>query len=505
MYTTISPTDMKSLETQYMAEYGIPSILLMEHAAQGVLDAMHRHLSVSDSRAVFLCGPGANGGDGYASARLWQCAGGQSVICETVEKPSGDAGINQTLAEQAGCRFVSLETALTAPHLLFDHTDILVDALFGTGLSRPIEGDTARLIQLAADYARTAGLPVIAVDIPSGLMGATGKAPGPVLPATETVTFHRPKNGLYLNRGPALAGQITVWPIDVPASYGNASGFCCLEERDLPRFLPPRQTDAHKGTFGRTVILAGSPGMAGAAAMCASAAVKAGSGLTTILCTTDLLPILQVLCPAAMCRVLPDLDSAGLSVTEEALATADRAVIGCGLSRNPALLPFLRIFAQARCPVIWDADALHLLADCRDLLPLPEKDVVTPHPGEAAHLLGRSAAEITEDPVSALEQLRSSLGCHVLLKGPRSLMAGAELRALNPVGTPALAKGGSGDILAGLLAALIGRVQPDLPDPLLAAMQCACLIHARAAAAASEQFGEDCVTPEDIIRHIRLA
>ena len=500
MFSTILPSEMKQLETRYMEEFGIPSILLMEHAAQGVLDALKRH-AAENSTAVFLCGPGANGGDGYAAARMWQNCGGTSIVCELSSSASGDALVNRTLALQAGCSFVNISDAV---HSSFFHASVIVDALFGTGLSRAIEGEAALLIHEASAYAAENHIPVIAVDIPSGLHGGTGKVLGCVLPARETVTFHRPKTGLYLSEGPNYTGRITVWPIDIPSSFGDVPGFLCMEKADLPLFIPPRPVTSHKGTFGRTVILAGSPGMAGAAAMCASAAVRAGSGLTTILCTESLLPVLQVLCPAAMCRVLPDFGQAGLDTAASLLSEASRAVIGCGISRNPQLVPFLELFRKASCPVIWDADALVLLADHPSLLPLPEKDIITPHPGEAARLLGVPVRDILEDPVPALRRLRDRAGCHVLLKGARTLMAADGISALNPLGTPALAKGGSGDILAGLLAALVGRTDKSDAHPTLTAMQCACLIHALAAQAAAEETGEDCVTPEDVIRRIRL-
>lgn len=494
MLNCIFPQEMKSLEAGYMEETHIPSALLMEHAAQGVLKAICRH-TVPGDEVVFLCGPGANGGDGYASARLWAQCGGKSIILEVTSNVSGDALLNRSLALDAGCMFSDISP------LAFSHASLIVDALFGTGLSREIDGVPRELLLMA----RESGLPCIAVDIPSGLHGDSGKCLGPVLHCVETVTFHRPKTGLYLSDGPEYTGTVTVHPILIPRHYGTVSGLSCMESEDLSAFLPARSPTAHKGTFGRTLIFAGSEGMAGAAAMCASAAVRAGSGLTTLLCPPSLLPILQVLVPAATCIVLPEDEADRLQTVSKALAHADRAVIGCGLSQNEKLLPLLNLFRDAACPVIWDADALNILSLHPELLPLPAKDIVTPHPGEAARLLHCSIGEITSGPLTALRELHKKTGAHVLLKGACTLMTNGREEAVNILFCPALAKGGSGDILSGILAALIGRVQSDSPDlSTLRAMQCAAMIHTLAGRRAAQVCGDDCVTPQAVIDAIRL-
>ena len=495
MQITILPQEMKSLENDYMVETNVPSILLMEYASRGVLDAICRYARSGDE-VVFLCGPGANGGDGYASARLWAEHGGISHILELSPSAVGDAAINRFLAKNAGCLFSE------ASPLVFSHAVLIVDALFGTGLSREISGKGADLIEMAA----ASCLPCIAVDIPSGLHGDSGKALGPVLKCVETITFHRPKTGLFLCDGPEYTGKVTVQPILIPCEYGSPSGLCCLEPADLPGLLPPRPATSHKGSFGRTVILAGSEGMAGAAAMCASAAVSSGSGLTTLLCTPALLPILQTLVPAAMCRVIPEDPETKVRVVSESLAQADRAVVGCGLSQDESVLPLLALFRSAACPVIWDADALNLLSRHSELLPLQSKDIITPHPGEAARLLGLPVASVLSDPLFTLRTLHEKTGAHVLLKGACTLMTDGKHEAVNTMVCPALAKGGSGDILSGILAGLIGRVSTqDETIRTLRTMQCTTLIHTLAGQRAASVYGEDCVTPQSVIDSIRYA
>lgn len=461
MPKTISPADMKRLETEYMTQTGMPGALLMEHAAQGVCTAISHYVD-KNARALFLCGPGNNGGDGYAAARLWQAQGGHAVIWELSSDAKGDAALNRRLALDAGIPVVTISDPPAA--LPFCH--IIVDALFGTGLTRAPEGIAAQLIRLA----NASDLPIVAVDIPSGLDGSTGRALGETIRATETVTFHRIKDGLLLRQGPDCTGKITVHPILIPEGWSNAPGMSYIDAPSVPT-LP---ATAHKGTAGRVVILAGSPGMAGAAAFCARAALSCGAGLVELLCRENILHTLQCLVPGATCKVLPEDPAAAALMAETSLATANAAVIGPGLGQDPSLLPLLDVFRQSNCPVVWDADALNLLAQHINLLPLPPHHAATPHPGEAARLLHTTAHQITEEPLEALQALHERLGCHVLLKGARSLMTDGNAIAINPIGSPRMAQGGSGDKLCGVMAALLAR---RLPMTTLEVMQQAALIH----------------------------
>mgnify|MGYP001534992783 CR=1 FL=1 len=298
--TTITPDEMKSLETLFMSETGTPSILLMEHAAQGVAAAISRHAPKS-ARVLFLCGPGNNGGDGYAAARLWCLGGGQADVWEVTSAVRGDALTNRTLALLHGVRVLPSVDAVDVAEYA-----AVVDALYGTGLNHAIEGDAAILIHRLNDHPQ---IPVIAVDIPSGLDGTTGRALGAdVVRAAETVTFHRIKQGLLLRQGVEYTGKITVQPILIRPGDDIDLGFDGLETFS-PAALAPlfaRTPALHKGDCGRAVIFCGSRGMVGAAAFCANACIRAGAGLTTLLCRESLLPMLQVLAPGATCVPLPE-------------------------------------------------------------------------------------------------------------------------------------------------------------------------------------------------------
>ena len=279
-----------------------------------------------------------------------------------------------------------------------------------------------------------------------------------------------------------------------------------------PAALAPlfaRTPALHKGDCGRAVIFCGSRGMVGAAAFCANACIRAGAGLTTLLCRESLLPMLQVLAPGATCVPLPEtnglLTPQAARITRETLDKADAACIGCGCGLTPDVTMLLRVFAEADCPIVWDADALTLLATHDGILPLKEEDIITPHPGEAARLLEQHVEFILDEPLDALSRLHDLCGCCVLLKGARTLVSDGAATYISLYGTPALAKGGSGDVLSGILTALLcqrNRLSTSLSTSALAAY--GVLIHALAGLRAEKRFGANCSTPQALIDAIRL-
>lgn len=493
MRTTITPAQMQRLEQDFMAQTGTPGILLMEMAAQAVVEAVRRH-AMRGSTVLFLCGPGNNGGDGYAAARLWRMDGGRSLVWELSGQPKGDAAVNRTLLCLQG-------VVPTAPEENIPQgAACVVDALFGTGLTRPLSGEAERLALLCAER----GLPVVSVDIPSGLNGETGEGIT-VFHATETVTFHRIKTGLLLGMGPAYTGQLTVAEIGIPADWGNVPGLRLLTDMDARRLCPPRPPVSHKGTFGRVVIFAGSTGMAGAAALCAQACMRMGAGLTQIACRESLVPILQTLVPCATCIPLPEhagqLSGEAAERLRQALEGAHAAAVGCGLGQGADVLPLLHVMSGAECPVVWDADALNLLA-ATDAPARKQGDLLTPHPGEAARLLGWDTAGVTAAPLEALQALQARWGGAVLLKGATSLMTDGVHTAANANGSPALAKGGSGDVLTGILVALLAQRQRLKLDS-LTVLQLGAFLHGQAGCRAAEACGPTGATAWEVVQRLR--
>lgn len=462
MIYAITPEKMRALEQAAFAD-GLPSLELMETAARAAFEAL-RTLVPAGSRVAFLCGPGNNGGDGLAMARLWREAGGQARVVMPQPPATEDAKTNLA---RLGLSPVPLTAAAGC--------DAIVDALFGTGFHGAAGSPFSELIA----WANGAGCPVLSVDIPSGMNGLTGAAEGPCIRADRTVTFHRVKTGLLLTAHPELAGQV------IPADIGLADGDClpCAEPGDLASLLPPRAPWAHKGDCGRVTVFAGSMGMAGAAVMAAKAALRAGSGLVTALCPREIIPILQTAVPNAMCR----------AAEERLYPPCDALLLGCGIAENEESWQTLLRLQSGGTPAVWDAGALNLLA--RHPMQLGSAAVITPHLGEAARLLGVTVGEVQRNLLSAAERLRKKYLCNVVLKSAVTVLCAADGRlALHTVGSPALAKGGSGDALAGILASLLGQGLP-----VTQAMQAACLWHGLAGRLAGERYGIRSALTEEVI------
>lgn len=498
MLRTITPSEMKRVETRVMRETSITGEALMQNAAAHVARAVRRRMAGRAGLVVCLCGTGNNGGDGLATMRIlaqedpafrgecWLLPGALSADAQRELGRLKEAAADRVAVRRA-------EDGLALP----EQAACAVDALFGTGLSRPLEG-AARMACEALQALAEAGVPVVAVDIPSGLNGETGQVMGAAVRACETVTFHRPKPGLYLGQGPDCAGEITVADIGltVPeaAALDDADGMRVLERGE--RLLPPRAKTVHKGSFGRVVLWAGSRGMAGAAAIAATAALRAGAGLVTVACPDDVVNVVQTLCPCATCAPLStqDEDAAWESLSA-ALERADALGAGCGLRQGPmaaALMERLLRFLHGHAlPCVLDADALNLLARRPAWLADGAAIMLTPHPGEAARLLGVSTAEIVADAPGAAARIRRRYGAAVVLKGARSVLCAQESMALNPFGTPAMAKGGSGDALTGIMAALLaGRAAGAYAMDDLFLMQSACALHGLAGERAAQRCGE---------------
>jgi ADP-dependent NAD(P)H-hydrate dehydratase / NAD(P)H-hydrate epimerase len=509
MFTTITPEDMRRVERRFMAETGTPSLTLMERAAARVADAALPYLQ-NGGKLLAACGAGNNGGDGLAAARILmeRLPDLQTTVWRLPGEPSAEAAAQGEKLTAFMDRVETVTLENDAPELPAG-TACALDALFGTGLNRPLAG-AARAV---AERLNTSGMPVVAVDIPSGLNGLTGSlsaenGDAAAVHAAVTVTFHRPKLGLCLGDGPDCCGRVIVGDIGIPRERDNAEGMAVLEAGDP--LLPPRKRNTHKGTYGRLLVLAGSFGMAGAAAVCATAALRTGAGLVTVACPREIVPTVQALCPCATCLPLDETDvDAAWDALLPALERTDALAAGCGLGREALavgltkrLFPWL---TEHRLPAVLDADALNLLAMLKSSLSskegFPDTVVLTPHPGEAARMLAIPAERITADPVAAARALRARYGGAVVLKGAASVLIAADGEALNLLGTPAMAKGGSGDALTGVLGALLaGREAYGLSGVRL--LQAACALHGLAGVAAAERCGERGMLATDLCEAI---
>lgn len=496
MLTTITPTEMKRVENAVMQHTAITGEALMQRVAAHVARAVRGLYAGQKGWVLCACGAGNNGGDGLAAMRM---------LAETDDVFAGECWMLSRQLSADSARELERLEKLAGPRVAIRWLEndlpivpqlplVIIDAMFGTGLARPLEGMALELCR----WINRQDASVVAVDIPSGLNGATGEVLGDAVRAAKTVTFHRPKPGLYLKNGPDYAGRIVVGDIGLnepeAAAYDDAQGFSVLEEGDLSTFLPKRRRVTHKGSYGKVLLMAGSRGMAGAAAISATAALRAGAGLVMIACPDSIVDTVQILCPCATCLPLPQTVEEAWTLLEERLMWADALGVGCGLGLSEwprALVERLMDWlAQHTLPAVLDADALTLLSRMEAPKTLGTL-LLTPHPAEAARLLGEETSAVVEDAPAAADRLVKKYGAAVILKGTVSVLRSAEGKALNPFGTPAMAKGGSGDALTGILSALLaGRVAGAYGMNDVQLMQCGCALHGLAGEAAARVCGE---------------
>jgi len=449
---------MRALDRHTIEKLGIPGELLMECA--GRLVAALAEAELPPGRRVFvLCGPGNNGGDGLVAARHLHLRGVPvtGVLAADPARLRGDAARNLERAERCGVPFAG-------PRWRAEPGDVLVDALFGTGLARPLEGEAAAAVRRI--LARRPHCFVLSVDLPSGLDADTGQPLGACVQADLTVTLGLPKLGLALEPGRSLAGRVLVGRIGIAdEAPGVAIRASLLTRRSAGALLPLRPADGHKGDFGHVLVAAGSRGKVGAAALTAEAAARAGAGLVTVACPAGANTILQVRCREAMTAPLAESAKGELApeAAEPLLALArerDVLALGPGIGRGAAPRELVRLVVpRVSVPLVLDADGLFAFAgDPEALRACSAPRVLTPHPGEAGTLLGMKAAEINRDRVSAALRLAERSGSVVVLKGAATVIAepGGRVR-VNPTGGPVLATGGTGDVLTGVIAALLGQ------------------------------------------------
>ena len=436
---------MREADRHTIDDLGVPSIVLMEHAATGVVDALREHLPEA-RRVLVVCGPGNNGGDGLAVARHL-ADGGHEVELLLVSDPDrlqGDPALEWRLAERFDVprRVVDGNDLAMVDEALRSRPDAIVDAILGTGLDRPLGGRLAEIAGRLAD----AGSSVVAVDVPTGLNGSSGHVPGRVLAADLTVTFGALKQCHVLPPACLHCGQVAVVDIGIPrATLERGAALWWVEATDAALMLPARPVDGHKGTFGHLAILAGAAGRGGAVAMAARTAVVAGSGLVTMVVPEPIVPVVDGACLEAMTLGLPADGDGALSVID-------------------ALLHHLDRFTALAGPLILDADAINLLAERPERLanrPVPA--ILTPHPGELARLLGRSTAEVVADRIGAGREAARRTGSVVIAKSFRTVVAEPGGQTwINPTGDAHLGSGGSGDVLTGLIGGLVAQgLDPD--------------------------------------------
>ena len=441
--------EAREMDRATIEDLGVPGRVLMELAGAGAARLIRERTGGRPGRAVVLCGGGNNGGDGYVIARHLVDAG-WSARCLALAHPArlrGDAAANHTLWAQLGGEVRVLAGARISAGAAswIGHADVVVDALFGTGLARPLGGLAARLVEVA--NARARGLRV-AVDLPSGVACDTGAVAGVAFRADLTATFGAAKLGLLLHPGAALAGEVAVVDIAIPRAVAESvgAGWRLADERAVAALLPARPVAGHKGTFGHVGVVGGFAGQEGAALLAARGALRGGAGLVTWTHAKD------IASPARPAEVMAHSLASGAPDPRSTVL-----VVGPGLGTGPDAAQALVACAAAGRPLVLDADALNLVAAGE--ASAPRGAVLTPHPAEAARLLGVTTAEVQADRPGAARALAERYHATALLKGAVTLItaAGDGPSYLVPIAEPTLATGGTGDVLAGLLGALLAQ------------------------------------------------
>lgn len=511
----LTAAQMREVDRISIEKLGIPGVVLMENAGIAVARVLEeRFHPLARHQIAILCGKGNNGGDGFVVARQLRMRGIQPrvVLFADPEGIRGDARINYDLLVNSGCRapvvrdlndWLAIKPDLRA-------STLLVDALLGTGLSGPVQGFLAEIIRdINSSFT---GIPLVAVDIPSGLPSDAGAPAGDALRADITVTFTAPKVGQVLPPNSTMVGELLVRPIGTPPElFESRDDFYLnlITPRQLAAFARPRDPAAHKGDFGHVLVVAGSRGKGGAAAMAGQAALKAGGGLVTVATAESALPVVAGFIPELMTEALAETEEGSISLRAfeygrfaSVAERKDVLAIGPGLTTHPNTVAFVhRVIHDFHLPAVLDADGLNAFAGRLDLL----KDhaaplVLTPHPGEMARLLGISTRDVQENRVEQARRLAMERGLFVVLKGHRTLVAEPAGQVyVNPTGNPGMATGGTGDILTGLTAGLMAQYGGQrLADVLCAAVYA----HGLAGDLAVAETGEKALVATDLIRFL---
>lgn len=464
----VDSSEMARIDRKTIEEIGIPGIVLMENAARGAAAFYQEEIPNLERCCIaVVAGSGNNGGDGFALARLFSEKGARvRVIClRPPEKIRGDARINYEILLKLNVEITVWDETkdFAGQFEVIRTSDVIIDAILGTGLNSEVRG----LFKDVIEAVNRLDIPVLAVDVPSGIDASTGKILGVAIRARATATFALPKIGQILDPGEEYVGKLKVVDIGVPACVLQASGIqrFWLREEHFRGWLKPREAATHKGRAGHVAVLAGSVGKTGAAALICEGAAQVGAGLVSLFIPASLNPIVEVKLTEPMTLPIPETSdqTPALAALPKILAflTGKQAfAMGPGISLHAETQQLVRaIVPEAPCPMVLDADALTALAEHRELLKSAKHPpVLTPHPGEMARLCHCSTQEVLRRRLELAGEFSEQFGVILVLKGHRTVIAAPDGRlAVNSSGNPAMASGGMGDTLTGIIAGFMGQ------------------------------------------------
>jgi NAD(P)H-hydrate epimerase len=492
----------------------------MENAGRSVVDFLAARLApLPEHHIVILCGKGNNGGDGLVVARLLRDQGlnPRVLLFADPQGLRGDAAVNWARLRTSG--LPEIVESIEAWHAVTEtlaNTTLIVDALLGTGLAKPLEGF---LLDVVRDVnSRFPGADVLAVDLPTGISADTGDLVGEHLRADFSVTFTAPKIAHVFPPACEQMGEWVVNPIGTPSEALDSDATLTLnyaERQDVRWVAKPRAAAANKGNYGHVLVLAGALGKTGAAAMSARASLRAGAGLVTVATAKSALPIISTLSMELMTEPLPETEGGAISMRALDGNRLDTLVekkavlaVGPGIGGNPETAEFVRaVVNKYPLPLVLDADGLNAFAGHMDWFRQDTRPagttVFTPHPGEMARLTGKSIAEIQANRVDVAREFSQKFGITLVLKGYRTLIATPDGQVwVNPTGNPGMATGGTGDVLTGLTAGLLAQYPAH---PVGEVATAAVYLHGLAGDLAAEEFGQQSMLAGDLLEKVPKA
>jgi hydroxyethylthiazole kinase-like uncharacterized protein yjeF len=497
--------DMRKIDESAVKDYSLTIARLMENAGAAVVKELEiTYPPLSKKTFGVLCGKGNNGGDGLAVARLLKQKKASVVVVLIGEanELSTESKKQYEKAKASKVPILNMTSGenMKAIQVALEECDVIVDGLLGMGLSRPVEGSYRDLIHLVKKMAK----PVVAVDIPSGLSADTGSPMGDVLPAQTTVTFGLPKFGFYTPIGSSFTGNLKVVNIGFPEALLNAS-FVRQELSDLfmvQKSLPHYDENAHKGTRGRVLVIAGARGLTGAATLSAYGAQRIGAGLVTVACAESLNDILEIKLTEPMTAPVPEIEGGFLSPRAigrilDLAVNVNSVILGPGIGRNRETGQLVKdLIIKLTMPMVVDADALYLMGGHLDHFKTAQAPIIiTPHPGEAAWLLKTTITAVEQNRLKVAKQLAQDYNVVVVLKGRFTVIANpqGEVR-VNPTGSRGLATGGTGDVLSGIIGGLLAQRLPAFE-----AATTGVYLHGLAGEEASRKLGPDGLLASDLL------
>ncbi|BFU94482.1 MAG: Bifunctional NAD(P)H-hydrate repair enzyme Nnr [Includes: ADP-dependent (S)-NAD(P)H-hydrate dehydratase; NAD(P)H-hydrate epimerase] [Nitrospira sp.] len=507
----VTVAQMQALDRRTIVEGRIPGIVLMERAGQEVVKHLEAQFGSGRAKTItVVCGKGNNGGDGLVVARLLHRHGAKvhALLLTPVSALTRDAAVMyRRFIRAAGKSSIIPFRVEDRIRSLLAASDLVIDAILGTGLSTDVTGTYREAINLLNQCART----VVAVDIPSGIHADSGSALGVAVDASLTVTFGLPKLGLYVGQGIDHAGIVQVADIGIPPSFAADidSHVTLLVKETVRQSLPRRRASSHKGTFGHAGIIAGSVGKTGAAALAAQAALRTGAGLVTVAAPSSVNDVLEAKLLEVMTVPLPETEARTLSrdslnLLISFVRSKTAVAVGPGLSTQSETAELVRsLLKHLDLPSVMDADALSSLAGQTSLLAdCTVTPILTPHPGEMARLeSGATAQSINADRIGTASRFSRQAGVILVLKGARSVIARPDgLVAICPTGNPGMATAGTGDVLTGMTVGLLAQGLPPWE-----AACAATYIHGMAGDLAAQRLGEAGMLARDVIEQIPYA